>query len=49
MLASLTPAQEQRLQRLGGEVEDAVTVDAADPSALERLVDWMEHADLHGV
>ena len=40
-------AREERLQRLGREVHDVVVLDPADPPALHRVVDGMEHAEPH--
>ena len=45
MLARRASAREERLQRLRGEMDDAVAVDASDPAALERVFERVEHAE----
>ena len=47
VLTGAAAAEEERLQRLGREVEHAVAVDATDPAALERVVVRVEHAEAH--
>ena len=47
VLARAAAAEEERLQRLRGEVKHAVAVDPADPPALERVVVRVEHAEAH--
>ena len=47
MLARAAAAEEERLQRLRREVEYPVTVDAADPAPLHRVVVRVEHAEAH--
>ena len=41
-------AGEERLQRLRGELDHPVPLDAARPAALERELLGREHAELHG-
>ena len=41
-------AREERLQRLGRELDHVLAVDAADPAPLHGVVDRVEHAELHG-
>src|SRR5262249_13160044 len=47
VLARRAAAREERLQRLRCQVDDAVPVDAADPAALHRVSEGMEHAETH--
>ena len=47
VLACVRTTGEEVLQRLRGEMDDPVTVDAADPAALQRLVVGVEHAEAH--
>jgi hypothetical protein len=48
VLAGGAPTGEERLQRLGGEMDHVVAVKATDPAALHRMGQRMEHAELHG-
>jgi hypothetical protein len=48
VLARRPSAREERLQRLRGEMHDAVAVDAPDPAAFQRMTDRMEHAEFQG-
>jgi hypothetical protein len=47
VLARRRAAREEGLQRLGGELRDALAVDPARPAALELLVGRREHAEAH--
>ena len=47
MHARAAADEEERLQRLRGEVEHPVVLDAADPPAVERVVVRVEHAEAH--
>src|SRR5712691_2606178 len=47
VLVRLPAAGEERLERLRGELDDAVVLDAPRPAALELVVGWREHAELH--
>ncbi len=47
VLAGTAAAGEERLQRLRGELHDAVPLDAAGPAALEVAVFRREHAEPH--
>src|SRR5579862_4348362 len=46
--ARLSAAGEEGLQRLRGELDDAVALDRARPAAFEVAVLRAEHAELHG-
>ena len=48
VLARVAAAGEERLQRLRGELDYAVALDAAGPAALEIVLRRTEHAELHG-
>ena len=47
VLAGLPTAGEEGLERLRGELDDALALDAPRPAALEVVVGWREHAELH--
>jgi hypothetical protein len=47
VLARRATAGEEGLQRLRGELDDAVAVDAPGPAAFERQLLRREHAELH--
>src|SRR5439155_21506529 len=47
VLARASAAEEERLQRLRGQVEHALAVDPADPPSLHRVVVRVEHAEPH--
>src|SRR5262249_23688930 len=47
VLTRRPPAREERLQRLGRELDNALAIDPARPAALEILVARREHAQLH--
>src|SRR5262249_33836117 len=47
VLARLAAAGEERLQRLRGELDDAVVLDAPGPAARQIAVARREHAELH--
>ena len=48
MLARAAAAGEERLQRLRGELDDAIAVDPSGPAALEVGLPGTEHAESHG-
>ena len=48
VLARRAAAREERLERLRGELDDPVAVDAPGPAALERELLRREHAEPHG-
>src|SRR5690348_10647017 len=47
VLTGFAAAGEERLQRLGGELDHAVAVELPGPAALEVPVSRSEHAELH--